>query len=545
MAQNIFAQGMDAFDRGYDRMQTMRQDRARTQAGRALASGDRAGAMQRFGEAGMTDDVRQVQEDQRLADHDQRRRATEDAAARLDFMERAATLIGQIPDDGTQTQRRAALEKLMPTFQQFVPDPAALESMRSTDLSDSSLRAFIGEVKKYQQIISNERGIFGVTPGGDVEALDRAPAKPIEMDPEKNYYVPEGSGGAAPDAPIATARPQTDAVFEALIQQESGGRPGVLGPQTQYGQAEGMTQMLPATAEEMARKVGVPWRPDLMRGDTPAAAEYQKRLGKAYFEEGLQKYGGDVEKALMYYHGGPNERLWGPKTRTYAQQVMRRAGGQETMRGGSGQDTVGGIPGYRQVQQGRPKQKDAPSGYRYKQDGSLEPIPGGPEDKSAKATPEMRAERAGKARAVIAAVDDALGKVGSITGPLGEYSGEAGFVGGMMSRVPGTQAYDVARQVETIKANLGFEELQRMRDNSPTGGALGQVAVQELVYLQATVANLDTGQSPAQLRANLRKIRQHYNNWLKAVGEQPVADAATSKGGGGKPGRPPLSSFQR
>jgi len=41
-------------------------------------------------------------------------------------------------------------------------------------------------------------------------------------------------------------------VFNALIQQESGGKAGAVGPQTEYGQALGMTQMLPATAKEMA-----------------------------------------------------------------------------------------------------------------------------------------------------------------------------------------------------------------------------------------------------------------------------------------------------
>lgn len=119
---------------------------------------------------------------------------------------------------------------------------------------------------------------------------------------------------------------QPSAVMDSLIQQESGGRAGVLGPQTKYGQAQGLTQMLPATAEGVAKKLGVPWRPDLMTGTSKAAAAYQRALGQAYLEEG---YGatGNIRDALHYYHGGPNRRLWGPKTRGYADKVISRLGG--------------------------------------------------------------------------------------------------------------------------------------------------------------------------------------------------------------------------
>ncbi len=52
---------------------------------------------------------------------------------------------------------------------------------------------------------------------------------------------------------------------------------------------------------------------------------------------------------------------------------------------------------------------------------------------------------------------------------------------------------------------------------SPTGGALGAVAVQELIALQSTVASLDQAQSPTELRKSLEKIEGHYNKWLETV----------------------------
>ena len=93
----------------------------------------------------------------------------------------------------------------------------------------------------------------------------------------------------------------------------------------------------------------------------------------------------------------------------------------------------------------------------------------------------------------------------------------AGLGGWTMGMIPGTTARDLKSNISTIKANLGFQQLQAMRDASPTGGALGQVAVQELKALQDTVAALDPEQSPAQLKANMQKVYKHYTNWKKTL----------------------------
>jgi soluble lytic murein transglycosylase-like protein len=94
---------------------------------------------------------------------------------------------------------------------------------------------------------------------------------------------------------------------------------------TQYGQALGKTQMLPATAKEMAQRLGLPFDERLLRGTDSKSAAYQERLGKAYFAQGLEETG-NMRDALHYYHGGPNRKLWGPKTRRYANQILARAG---------------------------------------------------------------------------------------------------------------------------------------------------------------------------------------------------------------------------
>lgn len=113
-----------------------------------------------------------------------------------------------------------------------------------------------------------------------------------------------------------------DRLFGALIQHESGGN----GQAVSSAGALGSTQMLPGTAKDMANKLGLPFRPDLLRSNDPAALDYQRQLGAAYLQEGLQRTG-NVRDALRYYHGGPDRAQWGPKTNAYADSILSRIGG--------------------------------------------------------------------------------------------------------------------------------------------------------------------------------------------------------------------------
>lgn len=107
----------------------------------------------------------------------------------------------------------------------------------------------------------------------------------------------------------------------ALIEQESGGN----GMAVSNKGAIGSTQMLPPTAKEMARKIGLPFRPDLLRSNKPEALQYQRALGEAYLQEGFEKTG-NLRDALRYYHGGPDRSQWGPKTNAYAASILARLG---------------------------------------------------------------------------------------------------------------------------------------------------------------------------------------------------------------------------
>ena len=97
----------------------------------------------------------------------------------------------------------------------------------------------------------------------------------------------------------------------------------------------------------------------------------------------------------------------------------------------------------------------------------------------------------------------------------GMTSGFSAGFGANLAGTKGTPAADLASRLEFIKSNIGFDQLQKMRDESPTGGALGQVAVQELEALRAVLGSLDQGQSPAQLKATLDKVATNLRNFEK------------------------------
>lgn len=91
-----------------------------------------------------------------------------------------------------------------------------------------------------------------------------------------------------------------------------------------------------------------------------------------------------------------------------------------------------------------------------------------------------------------------------------------GVGGQVIGKVAGTDAANLAADLDTIKSNIGFDRLQMMRDASKTGGALGGIAVRELELLQSTIASLDVRQSPSHLMKNIEKVEAQYKKAVEA-----------------------------
>ena len=87
-----------------------------------------------------------------------------------------------------------------------------------------------------------------------------------------------------------------------------------------------------------------------------------------------------------------------------------------------------------------------------------------------------------------------------------------------LSAIPGTEAQALKNNLATIKANIGFDKLQAMRDASPTGGALGQVSERELGFLQSVFGSLDQSQSAEELGYNIQLLQYVYNSIIHGEG---------------------------
>lgn len=110
-------------------------------------------------------------------------------------------------------------------------------------------------------------------------------------------------------------------LLRAHMQVESSGNPQAVSPQG----AVGLMQLMPATAKALGVKDATDPKQAI-----PAAA----RL----IRQNLDASNGDVATAIRMYHGGPDQKQWGPKTDTYTQKVMATMGayapGDLMMQGG-------------------------------------------------------------------------------------------------------------------------------------------------------------------------------------------------------------------
>ena len=99
-----------------------------------------------------------------------------------------------------------------------------------------------------------------------------------------------------------------------------------------------------------------------------------------------------------------------------------------------------------------------------------------------------------------------------------------GLAGQAFQNLGGTNARNLSKAIETVSATIGFDRLQRMRDESPTGGALGQVAVQELEALRATMGSLDLTQDGEILVGNLQRVKREYITSMKRIIDAAIID---------------------
>lgn len=130
-----------------------------------------------------------------------------------------------------------------------------------------------------------------------------------------------------------------------------------------------------------------------------------------------------------------------------------------------------------------------------------------------------------KSDRLLSTIDRAIGRIGTST---------SGF-GALLSALPASEARALQGDLDTIRANVGFEELQSMRDASPTGGALGQVSEMENRLLQSVRAAIDQYQRGENLGQNLGIIRDSVMQMRQLKEDAYRSDSERFQGGGFRP----------
>lgn len=180
-----------------------------------------------------------------------------------------------------------------------------------------------------------------------------------------------------------------------------------------------------------------------------------------------------------------------------------------------------------------------PPGYQLikNTDGSftMEVIPGSPQEREMKEAAEAEKkkgafeEASAKQKAIIV-LDDIKRAIKIVDDP---DSFATGFGGQIFQNIGGTAANNLQSLLTTVGANISFDQLQQMREASPTGGALGPVSDFENRQLQAVLGDLDISQTKEQLRKNLTRLEYRYD---VAVNGKAAADARLKKAGITNPG---------
>lgn len=410
------------------------------------------------------------------------------------------------------------------------------------DMSNPGVQSLKGSIKLPGQASDDlARKQLGLTdprksPDATRGTADRGMVTQTSAQPSGQFVTPRPQPQSAPAMPLAVATGQ----------QVSPQQPQITTPQPQptpQPQAdprrqalEAYTQSLQKTPEEIQaeealaqaqesaargqlkiRGQAIPQ--DLLIGQSALLASQaelgqqtlEQRLARAQAERQLQAQGAQARLQFEQSQtGSTNEPIkvgdslvqFNPETGTY--QTVFSAGGAGGGAGGTGEVyTLGANPTVdayvSQVQQKMLNLENVPQGIRDLVAQGLAARP------SAESPQAKRA--VDQADVALRSIDDVLNN------PAVDFPAIRRVAG---SAIPGGAEADLINQIQTIKALIGFDALQKMREASPTGGALGQVSERELGFLQSVAGSLNINQSSAQLKKNLQEIQKSFQT-LKLI----------------------------
>lgn len=302
------------------------------------------------------------------------------------------------------------------------------------------------------------------------------------LNPRRNSIINFGAGligaDSARDAMRGAAQGaaqgrQQDTAY-ALLQQEQAEKQRALQEETQQRNAtmEFLQRSHPDLAQAVQGGMGI--------GDAWSEAIARSRPATANPTTGMQNY------EFLISQGVP------------ASEAMQRA-----FSGGTTVNVGGDAPGLGKLSQD----------YGY----VLDPATGQPEIDPATGLPRAAAVPGSPAWMELQAADDqALAResaaatssdvvlnAASLASELAKRQGATGMTGALMANLSETEAAELRRQTQVLTSVATIENLNAMREQSPTGGALGNVTEGEGRMLAAAAGAIDPNSSPAQYQQQL------------------------------------------
>ena len=96
----------------------------------------------------------------------------------------------------------------------------------------------------------------------------------------------------------------------------------------------------------------------------------------------------------------------------------------------------------------------------------------------------------------------------------------SGITAPAMANVPGTDAYTAKKLLDNLLGRAFITEIQQMRQASPTGGAVGSVAVQEMTTLSNIQSALSAGMKEGELRKQLKQYISNADRATKTIPQE-------------------------
>lgn len=458
-------------------------------------------------------------------DYTDRTRAAEDRQrkqVREDTTDVTRYLRG-LPQD---TDFGAAIDELTPYFTQTLGiTPGAITNFRQAVVTNPSILAGLDD-DAFKEIIKDRYNTTVITPGSKAlrqgkvvaeapfarQTVATSPGQSRDVfDPNTGEFLVDEGAPAAPSAaaPAAGGAPlSVEALRPHFVAQESRGNYRARNAETG---ALGAYQIMPATGRALAQRVGMPWRPDMMTKDDPASRRYQDALGTAAIQEAIDASGGDLATAAMYYHGGSNRNIWGPKTQQYAREIEARVGGAPAeAQSARSRHNISVAPKATASVRTLSPEEVAAAGFepgtvvQQKSDGTF----------SVKQKPSASSKKAGAGAGgkplfdstivdgALSSVDDALRNV-EYAGPRAKMWADIPIAGAWMGREERQSLEAALEQIQGMNVVSLIQAIQ----NSGASVARLMDARAESQRLSAALSSLSAEQSPEQLRSNLAKAR--------------------------------------